>query len=133
VGVNLAQAGDTAAAVDSFRKPLSLDPRTVIATYNPALAYARLGKMNQAIAGFPRILELDPTQLQSRIDLARAHEMQGNTDSGIKCFKRVIAEDPGFRGSALLPRESVRPQRHERRRAGGDIGGTTPGHQEPAR
>ena len=69
LGLNLVEAADYQNASSSFKKVLELDQRNVLATFNLALCYANLGKLEAAFEGLRRTLELDPEDTPARVAL----------------------------------------------------------------
>jgi len=70
-GVALHQAGDVAAAADSYRRALRIDPRHALGYNNLGVALADRGDANAAREAFTRSAELDPTFVLARLNLAR--------------------------------------------------------------
>ena len=60
LGICFAQTNRLQNAIDMYNKELELDPRSIDATYNRAVALDRLGQLGQALEGYRDTLKLDP-------------------------------------------------------------------------
>jgi len=91
LGVNQAQRGENAKAIQSFKQVLNLDNRNVVATYNLALCYAKLKRWKEAEEGFKASLLLAPEDAQPQLDLGRVYLLQGDLDAAARTLKSLVA------------------------------------------
>jgi superkiller protein 3 len=95
-GVQLAQTGDLAAAIEQFRAALSLDPNYAEAWYHLGLAYDQLQKTDEAIAGFEEALRLHPDHVEARYMLADCCRKRGDFAGELSLLADVVTKAPQF-------------------------------------
>lgn len=93
-GVALHQAGDVAAAADSYRRALRIDPRHALAYNNLGVALADRGDTSAAREAFTRAAELDPTLVLARLNLARWFAGQLDTGAALSLLRELAEFHP---------------------------------------
>lgn len=93
-GVALHQSGDVAAAADSYRRALRIDPRHALAYNNLGVALADRGDMTAAREAFTRAAELDPTLVLARLNLARGYAAQNETTASLTLLRELAEFHP---------------------------------------
>lgn len=93
-GVCLHQAGDVAAAADSYRRALRIDPRHALAYNNLGVALADRGDATAAREAFTRAAELDPTLVLARLNLARSLAMQRDPVAALSLLRELAEFHP---------------------------------------
>ncbi|AMW04749.1 tetratricopeptide repeat protein [Gemmatimonas phototrophica] len=94
-GVALHQAGDVAAAADSYRRSLRIDPRHAIAYNNLGVALADRGDSTAAREAFTRAAELDPTLVLARLNLARWQARHRDPMAALALLRELAEFHPG--------------------------------------
>ncbi|HLG13734.1 MAG TPA: tetratricopeptide repeat protein [Blastocatellia bacterium] len=87
-------AGDTSAAVTSFKRALELDPSMFASLNNLGTAYFNAGDYASAEREFGSALRQNPQSLPARFNLARSYSARGRYADAIREFERVISEAP---------------------------------------
>ena len=105
-----------AAAADHFKQVLALDPANVLATFNLALCYAQLGRLDEAILGFRRTLELDGSDAAALAALGRAYQIKGDLERALDALRRAVEREPRMADAHLFLAE-VYAARGEKREA----------------
>jgi predicted O-linked N-acetylglucosamine transferase (SPINDLY family) len=90
------EQGKLLAAIGSYRKALSLNPRLAEPHLNLAQALETLGDVSSAIQESEAILQFDPGNAHVRVVLGRLLHAQGRGVDAEECFRRVIADKPDF-------------------------------------
>ena len=100
-----------AEAVESFGKALVLDPKLVVAHFNMANAFERLGRHEEAIARYRRAIALKPDLGEAYINLAGPLMALGRWTEVVECSDQAISLRPNAvqaycnRGQALFKLE----------------------------
>lgn len=94
-GVALHQAGDVAAAADSYRRSLRIDPRHALAYNNLGVALADRGDSQAAREAFARAAELDPTLVLARLNLARWQARHRDPMAAMALLRELAEFHPG--------------------------------------
>jgi len=95
-GVQLAQTGDLAAAIEQFRAALRLDPNYVEAWYHLGLAYNQSQKTDEAMTGFEEALRLLPDHVEARYMLADCCRKRGDFAGELNLLAEVVTKAPQF-------------------------------------
>ena len=93
-GVALHQAGDVAAAADSYRRALRIDPRHALAYNNLGVALADRGDATAAREAFTRAAELDPTLVLARLNLARSLALHRDPVAALSLLRELAEFHP---------------------------------------
>ena len=101
-------------ALRDCNKAIELDPGSVCAFCNRALAKSELGMYREAIADYDRALELDPTSMRASNNRGSTKIMLGMYAAAIEDYDRTIKLDPNsssaFCNRALAKRKLGRHQ-----------------------
>lgn len=103
LGRALEAQGDSAGAVQAYRRALAMDPRIAPAQEGLGRALARQGDYEAAAQAFARALDLQPDRISSLRFLALAREAEGRTEESLRLWREVArrAQDPRFRAEAF--------------------------------
>ncbi len=93
-GVALHQAGDVAAAADSYRRALRIDPRHALAYNNLGVALADRGDVEAAREALTRAAELDPTLVRARRNLACLLAWHGEAMAALALLRELVEFHP---------------------------------------
>ncbi len=93
-GVALHQGGDVAAAADSYRRALRVDPRHALAYNNLGVALADLGEAVPAREALQRAAQLDPSLLRARLNLSRWHLRQRDPLMALTVLRDLVSFHP---------------------------------------
>ncbi len=90
LGVALAQAGQTQAAIENYRAAIKINPNYGNAHYNLGSALARTGHLQIGIAHMTRALELQPDNYEAHNNLGIALLMQGAPQKAAIHFQKAL-------------------------------------------
>ncbi len=93
-GVALHQAGDVAAAADSYRRALRIDPRHALAYNNLGVALADRGDVEAAREALARAAELDPSFVRARRNLACLLSWHGEPTAALALLRELVEFHP---------------------------------------
>ena len=96
-GLDLAAAGNYAAAVGRFEESIKLDPDLADASYNLALAYARLAYHKKAASILEDLVSVDPRNVPYRYALGVSLFGAGDLKGAEEAFLAVLAAEPSHR------------------------------------
>lgn len=88
------RAGETAAAIETYRRCLSLSPRSPEIHNNLGTALDREGQLQEAVTCFERALALDPGYVRPLVNLGRVLRLQGKPAEGLPRLERALALSP---------------------------------------
>lgn len=94
LGQALFGLGQIADSVPYLQMAHALDPASVDAAYDLALAHERLGNLESAIRGFTAAIELAPSKSEYLASLATAELNLGLVDSAIEHYRRAVDMNP---------------------------------------
>ncbi len=94
-GVALHQAGDLAAAAESYRRALRVDPRYAIAYNNLGVALADAGEAATAREALARAAELDTSLVCARLNLARWQAAHRDPLAALGILRELVAFHAG--------------------------------------
>src|SRR5438445_12084163 len=95
-GVQLAQTGDLAAAIEQFRAALRLATNYAEAWYHLGLAYNQSQKTDEAMVGFEEALRLYPDHVHARYMLADCCRKRGDFAGELSLLGEVVTKAPQF-------------------------------------
>lgn len=95
-GRALAEKGDVAAAAESFRRALAIEPNYPQAAYNLGLLLADQGKQAEAQEAFERALVREPDNARILIDLGNSFLRRQRLAQAIASYEKAVAAEPGF-------------------------------------
>jgi tetratricopeptide (TPR) repeat protein len=107
-GLKALDAGNSAAAVESFTKAVAADPADYSAHFNLALAYSMLNQDAQAIPEYKKTLELHPGLYEAQLNLSMSLLNAHHPAEAIPFLKAVAEQRPKefkpvyYLGTALL-------------------------------
>ena len=95
LGLSTNRAGDTQAALDSYRRAAELDPEQHAAMVNLGLIHlAQLGDAANAQQWFERAIRLCPDSVAAQANLGIALQEQGQFSAALAHYERLIAAHP---------------------------------------
>ena len=94
LGIALADAGDFAAARDSFGRALVLDPKDPRALESLGIVALREKKYEEARATFRKALDVNPKLPGSLNGLGAAEDALGNLDAALAAWNAALAVNP---------------------------------------
>lgn len=99
LGVVLQSLQRMDAAVESYRRAISLDPSFADPQYNLGLLYQLLGRNDEAVGCYERVLSLDSRHALAWNNLGEAMRELGRHEEALACYGKALALDPGFAGA----------------------------------
>lgn len=94
LGYCLERAGNTDAAVASYRRAIELCPRLRNGYERLAAVEIQQRRFGEAIHWYERLVELEPGDLDVLLTLGSLHLHAGETERGIERFQRALLVDP---------------------------------------
>ena len=85
------QSGSRNAALESYRKLLTLNPRNVVALNNMAVILQEMGRLEEAGETFRRALEADPSYDKAYTNLGVVLQLQDQPQAAIESHLRALA------------------------------------------
>jgi tetratricopeptide (TPR) repeat protein len=82
--------------VSSFSRARKARKNFLEATFNLALTYHDMGKLDSAQTYYLKTIEIDPNLVKSHIKLAKVYDEQGQKQKGLAEYKKVISIDPSY-------------------------------------
>jgi glycosyltransferase involved in cell wall biosynthesis/ubiquinone/menaquinone biosynthesis C-methylase UbiE len=79
--------GNTAAAIKSFFKACSLDPKNATTYSNLGLAYSATGNHKQSLQSFEKSIQLDPNNKTALLNISKVATTQNTEDQSISVHK----------------------------------------------
>jgi tetratricopeptide (TPR) repeat protein len=98
-GLDLASAGNYAAAIGRFEEAIKLDPGLVDASYNLAIAYQRLAYHKKAASILRDLVSVAPGNVAYRYALGASLLGAGDLEGAEKAFLAALAAEPFHRKS----------------------------------
>ena len=95
-GIALKAQGKLDAAIESYRKALSIKPDFIEAHCNMGSALQAQGKFDEAIASYQKALSINPYFINALHNLGSVLRAQGKLDAAIDICRRVISIKPDF-------------------------------------
>lgn len=92
---NTLKVRDLFQAIELYRRALQLNPGSVLANYNLAIALKDDSRFDEAVALLRRVIELDPRHSRARYSLAMLLEQQGRFEEAIEHYLEARRLDPG--------------------------------------
>ncbi len=91
--------GETAAAIESFREVLRLDPASAEAHGNLGMLLLERGEAAEALTHFLEAVRLRPGFAPALVNLGNALQVLGRLEAAEACFREAIAKSPGLAAS----------------------------------
>ncbi|MGI8605332.1 MAG: tetratricopeptide repeat protein [Verrucomicrobiales bacterium] len=89
-GESALDAGKTKTAVQTLTKAVSLEPKSVTAHFYLALAYLKLGDLQNADKHARQVTQLSPQEPNAYLNLGVIRIKQGRTFAAERCYKQEI-------------------------------------------
>ena len=86
--------GDYSAAIENYKKALSLAPNYVEVYYDLAAAYEALNQLEDAISAYEKAIQLDPKFWSARFNLGKLYLRLGREEEAEEELEAVIKADP---------------------------------------
>jgi len=91
-----ASLGETAKALEGFRKTIELNPNYADGHSNLGAMLVRQGKLAEAAASFKRTLEIKPDYAEAYNNLGNILKGQGKLDEALESYKRALEIKPDY-------------------------------------
>jgi len=82
--------------IQAYRNALKYDPKFFEASFNLALTYENIGKLDSAEYYYRLTLDKKPTLVRANMRLGRLMEREGRYDEALKYFKEVVKVEPSY-------------------------------------
>jgi tetratricopeptide (TPR) repeat protein len=82
--------------VSSFGRARKGRKNFLEATFNLALTYHDMGKLDSAQTYYLETIQIDPSLVKAHIKLAKVYDEQGQKEQGLAEYKKVISIDPSY-------------------------------------
>lgn len=96
MGRNLLSAGDSAKAVDAFKRASKLDKENSQYKLSLALAYSRAGNVQKAVQQYEELLSDHPRHKVGHYNYAVLLSGQGKPEEALRLYERAIELDPEY-------------------------------------
>ena len=91
-----ASLGETAKALEGFRKTIELNPNYADGHSNLGAMLVRQGKLAEAAASFKRTLQIKPDYAEAYNNLGNILKGQGKLDEALESYKRALEIKPNY-------------------------------------
>ena len=91
-----ASLGETAKALEGFRKTIELNPNYADGHSNLGAMLVRQGKLGEAAASFKRTLQIKPDYAEAYNNLGNILKGQGKLDEALESYKRALEIKPNY-------------------------------------
>ena len=91
-----ASLGETAKALEGFRKTIELNPNYADGHSNLGAMLVRQGKLAEAAASFKRTLQIKPDYAEAYNNLGNILKGQGKLDEALESYKRALEIKPDY-------------------------------------
>ena len=88
--------GDCQKAVESIRKGLQYERRSVEGYYNLGVAHRKLGQLPLAVTAYKEALRLDPNFAEAYQNLGNVYLEQGHPGQAAEAYRKALELKPGF-------------------------------------
>lgn len=88
--------GEPESAVQYFKQALEIDSGFILARYDLASAYIRLGNVPEALEEYTKVIELNPRFPEALSNLGGYYFREGKISEAIALFEKAIAIYPNF-------------------------------------
>lgn len=95
-GASQAGLGQFAAAIDSYRQALRVEPNDAKTHFNLANAQSNQGELDAAIASYKQALKIDPSYTLAYNNLGNTQKDAGELSQAIGSYRRALAIDPNI-------------------------------------
>ncbi len=96
LGVILRQRGDTAGAVEHFRRAVEIEPGFVEAHINLGAAAQRAGRLDEAAGHYHDAIRAQPDDAAAYNNLGAIHQSRGQLDAAMESYRRALDRKPDF-------------------------------------
>jgi tetratricopeptide (TPR) repeat protein len=93
-GLDFSERGLLDESIREFSKVIQINPNSIEAYYNRALAYEKKEKFNQAITDYSRVIESYPEYAQAYVGRGVNYAQKGEEGKALDDFNRAIQLDP---------------------------------------
>lgn len=94
LGLVASEADDYEAAIEHFRRAISLQGNVAVFHHDLGEAYRVLQRFSEAVASYRRALELAPDSADTYSNLGTALKDQGKLDEAADCYRRALDLNP---------------------------------------
>src|SRR6185295_10718525 len=96
LGVAVETQGDTAAAIQSYRRSLELNPNEPRTWNNLGNALRNCEQLDEAVESLRRAIALQPDYAEAHSNLGNALQDQGKLDAALASFRAALAISPDY-------------------------------------
>lgn len=94
-GIAQYATGDQAGAIDTYKKQIEKDPKSVVANSGLANALRDQKNYDEAIAQYKKVIEISPTDISAYVNLASVYQYQLNQkDKALEIYQQGIEKNP---------------------------------------
>ena len=95
-GEQLAGGGKIDAAIEAFRRAISIDPQYAAAHHNLGILLRRQGQFDEAIESYTRATAIQPDFVEAHYNLGNALFDLGDLDAAVASYHKALAIKPDF-------------------------------------
>ena len=95
-GEQLAGEGKIDAAIEAFRRAISIDPQYAAAHHNLGILLRRQGQFDEAIESYTRATAIQPDFVEAHYNLGNALFDLGDLDAAVASYHKALAIKPDF-------------------------------------
>ena len=90
LAIALAERGDIASAIDSYRTAIQIEPNHLAASSNLGSIYRSIGNFEQAFTIFKNIVDIFPNDISAYINLGALYKQDGNLSKAERTFQKAV-------------------------------------------
>jgi len=81
-------------AIRAAKRAVALDPESVVAVLDLAMAFRGAGRADEAATGFERVLALDPGNLKALLNLGEIYVGKGDREKALELYSKAVQVAP---------------------------------------
>ncbi len=93
---------------DAFKKAQKARRNFIEATFNLALTYHEMGKLDSGLVYYKKTLGMNPNLLRAHVKMAHLYEDMGEKRLALEKYKDIVALDPGY----FIAQPTLGPMHH---------------------
>ena len=91
LAIALAERGDVAGAIDSYRAALQIEPNHLAASSNLGSIYRSMGNFEEAFTIFKNIVDVFPNDISAYINLGALYKQDGSLSKAERTFQKAVS------------------------------------------
>ena len=91
LAIALAERGDVASAIDSYRAAIRIEPNHLAASSNLGSIYRSIGNFEEAFTLFKNIVDVFPNDISAYINLGALYKQDGNLSKAERAFQKAVS------------------------------------------